>query len=325
VDRLAKDQRARYWREVSVPSLLQESQEEANRVVDELLAVDRPRAAFNAVEMVLSKVTTGRLVRLLQEAATNPSEPMGQQQLRTHDISDAFEELSKRPDASKDDLVKLEFLYLEALAHSQHGIRNLENAIATSPELFLQLLALVFRREDEGEDPPELRPANEDSREKLGSAAYRALERARRVPGTEPDGTINLEKLRAWVIAVRKLAQVYDRARVADSRIGTLLAAAGPGEDEVWPVIAVREILEEFGNEAMASGLQTGRYNARGAVWRAVGGDQERELVAQYRAWSQRIANRHPFTARLLDDIAATYESEAEWHDREEAVRRRVR
>lgn len=324
VDRLPSAGRAQYWRGVSVPPLVRESPDEINRAIDELLGVNRPRTAFNAVEMVLFKVTSGRLMRLLHEAATDGSEPTGRQQFQTHDISDAFEELSKRVDVARDELVRLEFLYLEALEHTRHGMKNLEDAISTSPELFIQLLALAFKRDDGGEDPPEIRPRNEAAREHLAMAAYRALDRAKRLPGTRADGGVDLGKLRTWVIAARKLARSCARGDIADSRIGSLLSAAGPGEDGVWPVEEVREILEDVGNDVMASGLRTGRYNARGAVAREPGGDQERELVARYRGWSQRIANRHPFAARILDDMAATYEGEAEWHDRREAVEQRV-
>ena len=37
---------------------------------------------------------------------------------------------------------------------SNHGIPNLEREIEKSPVLFVQALALIFRREDGGEDPP---------------------------------------------------------------------------------------------------------------------------------------------------------------------------
>ncbi len=325
VDRLPETGQTRYWREVSIPSLFQQSPEEIERVIDELLGVGRPRAALNAVEMVFKKVATGRMVRLLREAATNGSEPTGQQQIRAHAISDALSDLSRRTDVTQDDLVRLEFLYFEFLAHTKHGIRNLENAISTSPELFVQLLALTSKRDDGGEDPPELRPGNEGSREKLTTVAYRVLDSAKRLPGTDADGRIDLERLRLWVITARKLAQGCARAHAGDSRIGTLLAAAAAGDDGIWPPEAVREILEEFGNDVMARGLRRGRYNARGVVWRATGGNQERDLVDQYRGWSRRIANRHPFTARVLESMASTYDGEAQWQDRREELQRRVR
>ena len=41
-----------------------------------------------------------------------------------------------------------------------HGIPNLERQIEDSPVLFVQALALLFKRDDGGDDPPEWRIEN---------------------------------------------------------------------------------------------------------------------------------------------------------------------
>jgi hypothetical protein len=51
--------------------------------------------------------------------------------------------------------------------------------------------------------------------------------------------------------------------------------------------------------------------------FRAEGGGQERDLAAKYRGWSQKLAFEYPYVARVLEDIAASYDREAEWHDSE--------
>jgi hypothetical protein len=72
--------------------------------------------------------------------------------------------------------------------------------------------------------------------------------------------------------------------------------------------------------DAMAVGL----YNQRGAHFREPGGKQERELAAMYRAWSKLTAVDWPFTSRLLERIAQSYERDAEWHDTDANLRRRL-
>ena len=205
-----------------------------NRAVDELLAVDRPRAAFHVVHMEIGKVASAKLVRLLFETATNNSEPKGHYQLSKHDISEALKHLSKRPDVLPDELARLEFLYIDALDNTEHGIRNLEKQLGQSPEL-CPGPGLAFRRSDGGEDPPQIRPGNADTASGFAAAAYRLLTHATRVPGTNDEGKIDARKLGDWLARVRELTREHAREAVGESIIGQSLGRSLAGQDGIWP------------------------------------------------------------------------------------------
>jgi hypothetical protein len=324
VDRLPTAEKRQYWKDVSPGYFFGESAEDVNRIVDELLNVDRPRAAFNIVQMEFVKIESNRLVRLLFEAATNLSEPNVHYRLASHHISDAFKELTKRTDVLPDELARLEFFYIEALDRTEHGIRNLEKQLSQSPELFIQLLAFAFKRKDEGQDPPELRPSNAESAQALASSAYRLLDRVKRIPGTGEDGKIDARKLRDWVMRVRELSRECARDSIAETIVGQLLGRSPAGEDGIWPHEAVREVLEDIGAPELAEGMSIGRYNSQGTGWREEGGDQERALAEKYRSWSKQLASKYPFTARLLNIMARSYDNDAEWHDTRSKVRKRL-
>lgn len=324
VDRLPEAERTFYWREIRPIYFYGESAEDVNRAIDELLAVDRPRAAFHVVHMEFGKVASAKLVRLLFETATNNSEPQGHYQLSQHHISDAFEEMTRRPDVLADELARLEFLYIDALDRTQHGIRNLEAQLAQSPDLFIQALALAFKRRDDSEDPPHFRPGNAANPQALATAAYRLLTHATRIPGTDRDGKIDARKLADWLTRVRELTREHAREAVGESIVGQLLGRSPAGEDGIWPTEAVRDVLEDLGTPELANGMRTGRYNERGAVWRGEGGGQERTLAESYRDSALQLAARYPFTARMLNDMAKTYDREATWHDTDSQVRRRL-
>jgi hypothetical protein len=170
---------------------------------------------------------------------------------------------------SPDELAHLEFLYLAALDHEDRGIPNLERQLAQSPALFMQAIALAYRRSDDGEDPPEWRIANEEARSNVATQAYRLLHSAKRIPGTnDDDAKIDVAKLKAWIADVRALCKAHAREEIGDSIIGELLSKAKAGADGIWPSEPVRDALEEVGTDRMAEGLTVGLYNQRGVHWR---------------------------------------------------------
>jgi hypothetical protein len=201
---------------------------------------------------------------------------VGTYQLDAYHISSALSILQGRSGVTPDEMARLEFQFIRALEHSEHGLPNLVGQLVKSPSLFMQVLALTFKRSDGGEDPPEWRLDDLEHKEAICSAAYTLLTKIQRIPGTDDnDGTIKTAELKAWVIEVRSLCLKYGRAEIGDQKIGQILAAAPVGDDGVWPCAPVREVLEEIGSPEIATGMGIGVYNARGVCFRGEGGAQE--------------------------------------------------
>jgi hypothetical protein len=133
-----------------------------------------------------------------------------------------------------------------------------------------------------------------------------------------------VNELKAWITEVQALCKKYAREEIGDSAIGELLSKSRPGTDGVWPCEPVRQALEETGTEKMSVGMAIGLFNQRGAHFRGTGGDDERELAAKYRGWSHQVSLDSPFTSRLLEQIARNYDRDAEWHDTDANLRKRL-
>jgi addiction module HigA family antidote len=324
VDAQGEALRKQYWSEVYPPWLKSDSPD-LNEVIDRLLEARRPRAAFFAVHFGLAEVETSRLKRLLQEVATCDSEPSGTYQLDSHYLSDALATLQKRVGVTEEELARLEFLFVRALEHTSHGIPNLEKQVGKSPALLVQAVALIYRRDDGGEDPPEWDVKDPEQRSAVGTAAYRLLANIKRIPGTDDTGKIDEDKLRAWVKEAQALCKKYGRAEIGDQKIGQILSHPVMGSDGVWPCEQVRNVLEECGTADIGTGVEMGVYNSRGVHARGEGGGQERAIAEKYRNWSRNLAFEYPYVARVLQGIAETYEREATREDTETAVRRRLR
>ena len=189
----------------------------------------------------------------------------------------------------------------------------------------MQILALTFKRSDDGEDPPEWRIKNEEQRQAIFSASDTLLEKIKRIPGTQDDGKIDIVRLREWVTEVRSLCAQHARMEIGDRRMGQILAAALPGDDGIWPCKPVRDVLEEIASPQIAIGMRVSVYNSRGAHARGEGGDQEREIAEKFRNWARQLVFSYPYVANLIEQIASGYEQDAMREDSETAVRRRLR
>ena len=167
LDDYNEDIRAGYWKDVS-PSWNRHTPAELTELIDRLLEVGRPRAAFQTVYLDFKNIETSRLKRLLRNVATVNAEPADHFKLDRYHISEALNSIDGRSGVTIDEMAQLEFLFIDALDRSKHGIPNLEKQIALSPALFVQTVALAYKRSDEGRGSSR----NED-RESRAADGYR--------------------------------------------------------------------------------------------------------------------------------------------------------
>lgn len=324
LDGYGEDIRKWYWKDV-LPSWGRHTPSEITELIDSLLEARRPRAAFHAVHIDFKDVETSRLKRLLYDVATIDAEPAGHFKLESYYISKALDSLDGRAGITRDEMAQLEFLFMDALDHSEHGIPNLEAQIAESPVLFVQAVAFAYKRRDKGEDPPEWKIENPEQRMAVASAAHRLLDHITKIPGTDKNGGIDAKALAEWLAEVRRLCHEYGRTEIGDHCLGQLFAKAPGGENGIWPCQEICEVMDEIASPEIGRGFYIGVRNSRGVHWRGPGGEQERELAAKYRTWAERLHFEYPYVGVILEDIAESYDSEAKWHDSEANITKRLR
>ena len=319
LDRQVEKVRTGYWKSVT-PTTIERTERETTELIDCLLKVDRPRAAFCAVCFDSSKVETSRLRGLLISVASVDSEPANRFNIDPFWLSEALESLDERSGVTSGEMAQLEFAFIKALRDSKHGIPHLEQGIAATPSLFVQALALIYRRNDDRQDPPSWNV--DDAR---GSAAYELLDRVTRIPGTN-NGKIDSDALLQWITEARNLCEEYGLAEIGDQKIGEWLSKAPPIDgDTAWPCRPICEALETTLSKDMANGFKLGVHNGRGITTRGLydGGSQERDLAAAYRTRAQVWRYECPFVAKILDEIADNYELDANRQDEGAQVRKR--
>lgn len=322
VETLPTDRAKAYWASVS-PRLFHDQASEVNYVVQKLLDHGRPIAAFHAVQHQLEQVSASLISKILEEAVSSSEHGAQSHRMEQYYVEAAFRRLEDSDEFSDDHIANLEYRFLGHLVQSERGIPYLEREVSKNPELFADFVAFLYKRTDGGEDPEKLRVRPEQA-EVRADFAYHLLDGLKQLPGENSAGELEAARLIEWIKAVQVNCKALARVDIGDSQIGKLLSQAPAGEDSVWPCEQVREALESTGTSAMFEGFRVGKYNSRGVVMRGEGGDQERELEHDYRTWASSMEYSYPRVAGLLHEIANGYRQDAEFHDTEAVVRRRL-
>lgn len=325
LDNYKEEIRNLYWKQIVPHPWNRHSEAELIEIIDRLLEAKRPRAAFCTVQLDWRRVETSRLKSLLFAVTTVGDEPMGHYQLDAYQISEALNSLNERTGVSPVEMAWLEFFFVEVLERSKHGIPNLERQIAQSPTLFVQMLALAFKRRNNGQDPPQWCIEDPRRRAEMASTAFRLLNRIGYIPGTGVDGKINIEALLDWITEARRLCAEHDRSEVGDQMIGELLSKAPAEDDGRWPV-PVFEAMERFASQHIGIGFNVGVHRVRGVTKRKIdeGGAQERELAAKYRSWAEQCAFDYPYVSSVLKRVAAEFDWHAKREDTEVEIEKRL-
>jgi hypothetical protein len=225
-------------------------------------------------------------------------------------ISQLFEYLHKSPGLEASRIMVAEWNYLPLLHHSRTRPKQLFAALAEQPPFFVQILGMIYRREDErGAD----RKEPTEAKTNLGERARRLLDEWKSLPGTEADGCINEQTLRNWVEGVREAAKAQKYEDVACYRIGELLAHAPAEADGIWPCVPVRRIIEDWKREELESGIRCERFNEYqpSSGLKPIPERSWRELADKHRKHAEALAGRWLRTAAVLRELAESYEGSA--------------
>ncbi|MBB4245238.1 helix-turn-helix domain-containing protein [Rhizobium tropici] len=310
-----------YWKRVPILWINGE-REDTEFAVSKLMDVGRARHVVHLVGLRLhTGLTFGSdlLVRLLIEAALQPAEFDADHNDTTmfqHYVAEILSVLDNRDDVPATEMLKLEWIYLPVLEYSQRPAKLIIRELASNPQLFIDVICAIYKPSEDSRVVEET-VANQEQVTNRARQASNLLRLWNVVPGTRPDGTIDLAILEDWVQRARQLAKSAGREDISDQKIGEVLACAPSGQDGIWPTEAVRELIESVRNKNIEIGLMIGRRNLRGVTTRLPrdGGAQEHDLARTFSEWSRATALEWPRTSAVLEKIATSYDYEARSHD----------
>jgi hypothetical protein len=285
-------------------------------IVRELIDRGRPWLAVDVLAGVVTHgaaQTPGADVDLVQSAllagALGSSEDIGQIATLAWEAGELLDFL-ERFESDPVIRARIEFLLLPLLEHTRPA-RALSRALQDEPSLFVELV--TYLSGPEGEPPEEV----SEQRQSIAMAGYNALRAWRTPPGVGDDGAVDEAQLGTWVTEARRQLVDAKRKTLGDSLIGQVLSCLPADPDGLWPARPLRELIEEMASPEFESGIENGRFNARGVQSRDMraGGAPERALANTHREWVRRVADEYPRTAAMLRRIA---DNDEEWARRQD-------
>src|SRR5665213_2751365 len=294
-----------YWNQCRPGLWIRTNSTDFEYCLRRLMSAGRPRSALQLCHLDMKKVDPHLIFEML-EGLLKGNETDGP--LDMWGIREAVKALEQSKTIDQLPMARLEFGLMPLFGlDANECATTLYTAITSQPNLFVELVTILYKPET-GESAP----ANE-SHKTAANNAWQVLHQCRRIPGIQPDGSIDSKAFIEFIEKSRELCREASRMKVCDVTLGEILAHAPADADGKWPCGPVRDLLDRTELDNMRRGFRTGVFNKRGVFSKAYGegGPQERALAQTFRSHAQAMHNSHVHLAATLEDIAKGYEADA--------------
>ena len=169
-------------------------------------------------------------------------------------------------------------------------------------DLYAQIISLIYKKDDGSYD---------NSIEPEKKKVFFSMERDIKFCPGEENGSINKITLDKWVSDFKVCLHLQQQNALFYCKLGKLFAYSPTGSDGIFPHEAIRDKIEEIGNEELIESFASTIIYGRGAYF-ATAGKDEYKLGEKYAEISKKLSVRYPKTARIFSDISKSFYSESE-------------
>ncbi len=233
-----------------------------------------------------------------------------QKRAEQHHIVEVIKWLQENESRQSDDLFRIEWQFLPLLNRMYGGEpKVLEHRLATSPAFFREVIAAVFRSDNE--DKSKKREATEEEK-RIAQNAYSLLHGWKILPGTLLDGTFDGRKFSEWLEEAKKLTRESGHFKIAMDQLGQALANAPQDPGGLWIHESIAAALDSRDVPEMRRALTSGLFNKRG-VHGFTHGEEEKRIAADYREKAKDLADKgFHRVADAVRGLAEGYERDAQ-------------
>ncbi len=187
------------------------------------------------------------------------------------------------------------------------------------PELYIQMIATVCTRNDNGQDPAAWEIEGPEKAQEIRAMYWRILYEWNLIREISNDSAEISESLNEWINKCRGLAGEVARGDIVDEKIGEMLGATHGWRGSNWPTEAVCQVLEIINSPRMYSGFHAGVLKSRGVICRGPfdDGRQERELASEFDLYAKALEVQWPKVAAVIRELASSYRRGAKSEDQD--------
>jgi hypothetical protein len=171
--------------------------------------------------------------------------------------------------------------------------------------LFAEIISLIYQKDDGSSD---------ESIDPEKKRVLFSLERDIKFCPGEENGSINKDVLDKWVNKFKSCLEYQQQNSLFYNKLGKLFACSPIGSDGIFPHEAIRDKIEEIGNEELMNSFAFSIIYGRG-VHNVTGGKDEYKLGEKYAEISRKLSVRYPKTAKIFSIISKSFFNESE-HER---------
>jgi len=281
--------------------------------IEKLIEANRFISALDICYHNPGDIPSAKLIEILEKTATRKSDE--NKHLDSYKAEKLIESLEEREDIDRADMLKIEWLYIPFLVSygSIYKPRLLHEELANDPDFFIEVLKWVYKSDKEEKTTDTISDEQIQIRAKN---AYGLLHSWKRIPGMYQSNKIDTDYLWTWINKVRAIAIETGRLEVADMHIGQVLAEY-PENIDPWPPEDICNVIDTIDTRSIKSGFSTATFNRRGSSIRGAfdGGNIERDHAQYFHSNAEKIRNKYPKTAEILNNLAIGYEKEAKRMD----------
>ena len=174
-----------------------------------------------------------------------------------------------------------------------------------SANLFAEIISLTYKKDDGSYD---------ESIDTEKKRVFFSMERDIKFCPGEENGFINKDVLNRWVSEFKSCLEYQQQKSRFYDKLGKLFACSPIGSDGIFPHEAIRDKIEEIGNEELMNSFACAIIYGRG-VHNVTGGKDEYKLGEKYAEISRKLSIRHPKTAKIFSIISRSFFNESK-HER---------
>ena len=204
-------------------------------------------------------------------------------------------------------LIIIEFLYLALLdASADPDVKPtvLNNALATEPEFFQEILAMLYKSTKETE--------SQNRNEFFAHNAFKLLHQWDVVPGLNSDGKFEYSIFQRWYKKVLELCEQSGHLEIAQLRIGNILFYTPADEGDLWINKDIASLINDENNDVLRRGYHQEAINSRGVSIVDFSGEKDLERANGYSQKAEEL-EKHGFLnfAQTLKKLAEDSEEDA--------------